>query len=194
MRQGIEPPPSKNPSINNGTAILPSEFMEAFTMVPGIENPSLNKLWGIREIEEDEHFQYGVGFFPVKEGRRYQNYVANIDSDGNELGGIRLPDLDVPVGTHTGWNLRHPDSGSPDDIIPMKGISVAFANTRVNKEKNQDTRRSLEERYESREQFIELVRESAQKLVDQNYLLNDDIAIVIEACLDRYDAAINGGF
>ena len=194
VQQGIEPPLSKNPSIDNGTAILPSEFMEAFTMVPGIENPSLNKLWGIREIQEDEHFQLGIGFYPVIEGRRYQNYVANIDSDGNELGGIRLPDLEVPVGTHTGWNLRHPDSGSPDDIIPMKGISVAFANTKANKEKNQDPRRSLEERYESREKYSELVRISAKKLVDQKYLLNDDIEIVLEACMARYDAAINAEF
>ena len=88
----------------------------------------------------------------------------------------------------------NPDSGSPDDIIPMKGISVAFANTKANKEKNQDPRRSLEERYESREKYSELVHISAKKLADQKYLLNDDIEIVLEACMARYDAAINAEF
>ena len=76
----------------------------------------------------------------------------------------------------------------------MKGISVAFANTKANKKKNQDSRRSLEERYESREKYSELVRISAKKLVDQKYLLNDDIEIVLEACMARYDAAINAEF
>ena len=76
----------------------------------------------------------------------------------------------------------------------MKGISRAFANTKVNKEKNQDPRKSLEERYESREKYAELVRFSAKQLVDEKYLLSDDIDIVVEACLVRYDAAINGVF
>jgi hypothetical protein len=194
VREDIEPPASKNPSVNEGTAILPSEFIEKFIMVPGIESPSLHKLWGIREIEIDENFKSGVGYFPVKEGRRYQNYVANIDSDGNELGGIRLPDLDVPVGTHTGWNLRHPDSGSPDDIIPMKGISSAFADTKENRNIKKDPRPSLEERYGTRGKYFEQVLVSATSLAQDRYLLKSDIDIVVEACMFRYDAAIKGEF
>ena len=163
-------------------------------MVPGIEPPSLHKLWGIREIEIDENFKSGIGYFPVKEGRRYQNYVANIDSDGNELGGIRLPDLDVPVGTHTGWNLRHLDSGSQDDIIPMKGISIAFADTKENRNIKKDHRPSLEERYGTRGKYFEQVFASATSLAQDRYLLKSDIDIVVQACMLRYDAAIKGEF
>ena len=76
----------------------------------------------------------------------------------------------------------------------MKGISVAFADTKDTKEKNQDSRKSLEERYKSRDIYAELVQSSAINLADQRYLLKDDINIVLEACLVRYDAAIKGEF
>ena len=34
----------------------------------------------------------------------YRAYVTQVDADGNEIAGIRLPDIAVPLATHTGWN------------------------------------------------------------------------------------------
>ena len=55
--------------------------------------------------------------------------MSAVDVDGNEIGGIRLPDLTVPVATLTPWNLRHPETGGAGQIIPMEGSTLPFAPT-----------------------------------------------------------------
>ncbi len=52
--------------------------------------------------------------------------VPAVDTTGNEIGGIRLPEVAVPLGVHTGWNLRHPDIGAPDDELFLVGSSWWF--------------------------------------------------------------------
>ena len=52
--------------------------------------------------------------------------VPAVDGSGNEVGGIRLPEVAVPLGVHTGWNLRHPDIGAPDDELFLVGASWWF--------------------------------------------------------------------
>jgi hypothetical protein len=52
--------------------------------------------------------------------------VPAVDAAGNETSGIRLPDVAAPVGVHTGWNLRHPDMGSPEDELFLVGSTSWF--------------------------------------------------------------------
>lgn len=49
--------------------------------------------------------------------------VPAVDATGNEIGGIRLPDVAAPIGVHTGWNLRHADMGAPTDELFLVGAS-----------------------------------------------------------------------
>ena len=49
-----------------------------------------------------------------------------MDAAGNEIAGIRLPDVAAPIGVHTGWNLRHPDMGAPDDELFLVGSTWWF--------------------------------------------------------------------
>ncbi|MGQ4807031.1 hypothetical protein NKDENANG_00369 [Candidatus Entotheonellaceae bacterium PAL068K] len=37
--------------------------------------------------------------------------LSAVNRDGNEIPGIRLPDLVLPLGTHSNWNLRAPETG-----------------------------------------------------------------------------------
>ena len=43
---------------------------------------------------------------PEPRGKGYETLVPKVDADGNDIAGIRLPAVQVPVGTYTGWNLR----------------------------------------------------------------------------------------
>ena len=135
----------------------------------------------------------GIGRYPAREGAAYPCLASAVDQDGNEVAGIRLPDLEAPVATHTGWNPRDPDSGAPEQIIPMQGFSSFFTPTRAARIAAGDSRPSLEERYSSREEYLRLVREKARDLAAERYLLEEDVEIVVDACAQRYDAAMAAG-
>jgi hypothetical protein len=112
-----------------------------------------------------------------------------VDADGNEVAGLRLPDLTVPVGTHTGWNLRAPETGAPEQVVPMQGFTRFFASTRSQREATGDPRPSLEERYESRESYLQRVRAEAERLVGERYVLAEDVERIIASAAERYDLA-----
>ena len=128
----------------------------------------------------------------MKEGREYPQLVPAADADGNDLGGIRLPDLTVPVGTHTGWNLRHPDTGAPEQLISMQGSTHWFPATDAQRNADSDPRPSLESRYASREEYAARVRDAAARLAEDRYLLTEDVDLVVKSCLERYDCAVAG--
>ena len=115
-----------------------------------------------------------------------------MDGDGNELAGIRLPDVAVPVATHTGWNLRHSDMGAPDQLlgqfVGLLGSTISFRATKAQREASGDPRSSIEERYSSKEDYLGRVRRAAQGLVDEGYLLAEDLQFVIGQASQQYDA------
>ena len=76
--------------------------------------------------------------------------VPEVDEDGNERAGIRLPEVAVPLATYTGWNFRKPEIGSPNELVSLLGSSIPFAPTRAAREAAKDPRRSIEERYHRR--------------------------------------------
>jgi len=164
--------------------------IEAFKAFPDQAVPDPDKLWVLRTMDLGPDAAHGVAAFPVKEGAAYPCLASAVDADGNEVAGIRLPDVTVPVGTHTGWNLRHPGSGSPDQQIPMQGFSRFFAATRAQRLATNDPRLSLEERYRSKEDYLAQVRHAAQALVEHHYVLAEDVTIIVANAAERWDAAL----
>ena len=105
--------------------------------------------------------------------------VPQVDRDGNERTGIRLPEVSVPLATVTGWNFRTAEIGAPDQLFPLLGSYVPFAATKSLREATSDPRPSIEERYQGREQYLDQVREAARALVNGRYLLQQDITDVV---------------
>ena len=186
---GTKPPPNRHPRLDDGTAVTRVELLGAFDAALVVKRPDPERLPVLREVDLGPEAHRGVGRYPVREGREYPCFVSDVDADGNEVAGIRLPDLTVPVGTHTGWNPRAPETGAPDQIMSMQGFSKFFAATTESRETTGDPRASLNERYQDRDEYLDSVREEAMKLAADRYLLDEDIEIVVEACADRYDAA-----
>ena len=190
VSEGIEPPPSMHPRLNDGTATTQANYLAGAPAVPGRSLPDLNRLWRIREIDVGPDAGRGIASYPVKEGRAYPQLVPAADTDGNDLGGIRLPDLTVPVGTHTGWNLRHPDTGASEQLISMQGSTHWFPATEAQRTASGDPRHSLETRYADREEYASMVTDAARQLADDGYLLVEDVGLVVDSCLERYDCAM----
>ena len=84
---------------------------------------------------------------PPREGEAYPHFVPSVDPDGNELSGIRLPDVTVPLATYTGWNLRHPQIGAPERLMSLIGSTIPFPATEGERAAKGDPRRSIEARY-----------------------------------------------
>jgi hypothetical protein len=110
--------------------------------------------------------------------RPYRLLVPQVDADGNDLAGIRSVHLQVPIGTYTGWNLYR-GGRFEDGFCSLQGSFIPFARTRAERLATGDSRPSLEERYPSREAYVEAVRRAANDLVSQRFLLADDAAALV---------------
>ena len=93
-------------------------------------------------------------------GAPYPSFVSAVDPDGNEVAGLRPPELLAPLATFTGWNLRHPDQGAPGDLMSMMGSTLPFPLTRDERERTRDPRPSIQERYGDRAGYLARVRET----------------------------------
>ena len=114
-----------------------------------------------------------------------------VDADGNEVTGVRLPDITVPVATNTGWNPRHPDTGSPELIISMMGQTRFFPKTAAQRQAANDPRASLEERYAGgKAAYLDSVRQAAERLVGERYVLAEDVPMLLDNASARWDAAM----
>ena len=189
VTSGEAPPPSRFPRIDEGTAIPPSRTAATFKSFAGVSFPAhmsyMSRLYFGSSSEAGI-----VTTLPPVVGKDYPALVSAVDEDGNELGGIRLPDVSVPLATHTGWNLRHPDMGGADQLLDAGGLvgsTLPFPATRTEREATGDPRLSIEERYSSRDDYLGRVRRAAQALVDEGYLLAEDIERVVEQSSERYD-------
>ena len=115
--------------------------------------------------------------------------MPQVDQDGNELAGVRLPDVAVPLATFTGWNFRKSAIGAPNQLFPLMGSYVAFSTTKSERERSKDPRPSIEERYPSRDRYVALVQDVAASLVKDRYLLPDDLPKLVEHAGEHYDLA-----
>jgi hypothetical protein len=185
-----EPPPSCHPRLDRGSAVTYREVMEKFPDIPGLHRPGLDGLRYFPRVDLGPDAGRGVGAFPAATGEHYPSFVWDIDEDGNEAADERPPDLSVPVGTYTAWNPRHPDTGAPGLILPMRGATFFLPRTAAERQASGDPRRSIEERYDSRDAYLEQVRIAARKLAARRYALDDDVDLIVDDAAARYDEAM----
>ena len=183
---GTPPPPSLHPRLDDGTAVPPAHTAATFQSIPGVHFPT--HLRSIARLDFGPGVDEGVTtLLPPKVGKPYPNLVSAVDADGNELAGIRLPDISVPLATYTGWNVRHPDFGGPGQTLGLIGSTLPFPATRAERQATGDPRLSIEERYVSKEDYLGRVKQAAEALVEQGYLLAEDLPTVAAQASQRYD-------
>jgi hypothetical protein len=102
-----------------------------------------------------------------------------VDSDGNETSGIRMPWLQVPLATYTGWNLRAASIGAPAELFSFAGATIPLARTRNERATNGDPRPSIAERYPNRDAYLAQVRAAVRNLASERYVLASDTDAIV---------------
>ncbi len=188
----VEPPPSAYPKAADKTRRPRAVLIEQLSSIPGLARPVADLLTTMYPLELGRHAEKGIAELPAKiESDAYPDWVSDIDADGNEVSGIRIPDVSVPVATYTGFNPRHPDTGGTGLLLEYIGSTVPFPLDDQQRQTTDDPRLSITERYSSRDDYLRQVREAADQLVEQRYLLARDIERCIDQAAERYDACIS---
>ncbi len=167
VRDGIEPPASRYPMLSHGTLVPAAGLYAEFPGLPyaGLHTPA--DLIDTAQIPPAKIASYPV-LFP------------RMDADGLAIDGIRLPVIEVPRATYTGWNPRAAGFGA-GALCTNQGAVVPFAATREERLAAGDLRPSIEERYPSPDIYVEKVREATERLVAERLLLPADAAATVAA-------------
>jgi hypothetical protein len=193
VSDGVEPPPSAHPRLDDGTAITRAAVFDRFERLPGIGEhlPDPAHILRLRAVDLGPDADRGIASHPIAEGERRPDLVSAVDDDGNEIAGVRMPEVSVPLATNTGWNPRDPETGAPEQIMPMQGMTLFFARTADERIANHDPRPAIAERYPSRDAYLGQVRAAAQKLAADRYILEEDIDLCVADAAARYDEAMS---
>jgi hypothetical protein len=98
-----------------------------------------------------------------------------------------MPELAVPIGTFTGWNLQKESSAPTNVMATTTGSFIPFPRTRAERERTKDPRPAIEERYRSREVYLSQVSKAANDLSSKGYLRREDIPRIVEQAGTRWD-------
>lgn len=166
---GITPPRSNYGSADAGTLVGSAQDQTRFPEIPGV---TYNGLFNYLKVTD-------YATTPPTEGAEYGVLVPRVDIDGNSKAGIRLPALEAPLATYTGWNLR--SAGNAEgEMCGSAGSFIPFAATKAERVDNGDPRRSLEERYSTDDRYVARFSTWAHSLVRKGYLLPADAQSMIE--------------
>ncbi len=151
----------------------------AFPKIPGVATPHYNR----------QAFRLDFSIEPPKLGPPFPTLVPQVNLDGNETSGIRMPEIQVPLASYTGWNLRSPKIGAPDQLYSMAGSWIPFPVNKAEREKRKDPRPSIEERYPTKDDYLEKITAAAQQLVKEGFLLDRDIVNLRDRAAQEWDYA-----
>ncbi len=186
IADGIEPPPSRYPTIADGT--LTAVDRSGWPAIPGYARPQ-SPMTTYRLDFGPEWSKGIVTQEPPGIGKAFVGLVPAVDEAGNDRAGIRLPEIAVPLATHTGWNYRRAAIGAPDRLASEIGSYLPLPRTRADREKTGDSRKSIAERYASREDYLGRISLSALELVRERLLLDEDVPGVLRRAIAHYDWA-----
>ncbi len=186
------PPPASNyPRIDEGDLVLPEQL--AFPRLPGVTMPAPpHKAYRV-DYGPEFATKGIVSVEPPEVASAFPILVPQVDADGNETGGLKMPEIVVPLATYTGWNNFRAGSGPEDVLSSMQGSYIPFPRTTAEGRRNGDPRPAIEERYSSREQYVGLVSEAALRLVDEGYLLAEDVVPVLDRAGEHWDYLMGAG-
>ena len=175
LRDGIEPPESRYPRLSDHSLVERGEVIDKFAKSTRFEYlPNAENLTGLWHTNLGDQSENGICDHPAKLLSRYPRLVSNVNQKLNEIAGVRLPEIALPIGIHSGWNPRHPMHGAPDQTAAFAGFSVFDCSDCVP---------------EPRNECHNLVSRLTDELVNSRYVLAEDRELVIDNAMKRYEVA-----
>jgi len=185
ITDGTPPPANNYPRIANNDLVLPKDLR--FPDLPGVGQPA-EPHKAYRVVYGPEFRTRGiVAVEPPEVISEFPIMVPQVDADGNETSGLMMPEVAVPLATYTGWNLFRPEAGPENVLSSMQGSYIPFPRTATDRQRTGDPRRSLEERYGSRNEYLGRVSAAALALVDDGYLLAEDLSPILAQAGRHWD-------
>jgi hypothetical protein len=163
---GAPAPPSAIPTLREGTLTSPGTLR--FPALSGVSDP--------RTIEGP------LSPLPF--------LVPQVDADGNDIAGIRVPELTVPLATTTGWNFRAPRIGNPTTIVALLGSYIPFPRTAAERQANKDPRLPISDRYRDKDDYLTRIRTAALGLVKSGFMLEEDVDYSVQRAARHWDWAM----
>lgn len=195
VTQGIDPPPSAVPRLDDGTLVPPDQASVGFPNIPDAFHNNASGLVTYTGLKTTRYrYNYGprfdqgimdinppVHFAPYEDnpdnGPIYPSFVPKTDSDGNDIAGIRMPEVAVPTATYTGWALR--SGAQANDGCESNGQWIDFPATAADRIATNDPRPSVKERYPTHDVYVQKVTDYVNSLVARRLLLQDDADAII---------------
>jgi len=188
--------------VRNGTAPPPSAYstIAAHTLVPldKLKFPHIPHVNLPHEGNTAFHLDYGpawrngiLSVQPPLVGKPFPVLLPQVDTDGNELGGIHLPEVAVPLATYTGWNLRDPSIGAPEQRVAFEGSYLPFPKDAAARKQSSDPRKSVAERYVNREAYLAKFAVVTDELIQQRWILPEDRAALIHRGGEEWDLLVH---
>ena len=177
VKDGAAPPESRHPTVGGEELVRYEDF--EFPSLPSVEQPA-EPHKAYRVVYGPEFRSEGITTVePPEVLSEFPILVPAVNDDGNETAGLMMPEVAVPLATYTGWNLFRAEAGPTDVLSSMQGSYIPFPLTEADRRRRDDPRRSVEDRYGSREEYLGHVSEAALSLVDEGYLLAKDMAPIV---------------
>ncbi|HET9308521.1 MAG TPA: alpha/beta hydrolase domain-containing protein [Candidatus Sulfotelmatobacter sp.] len=186
VRSNTLPPASSYPKIADGTLVPLRDY--AFPGIPGAHKPhEANTAY---RLDYGANWREGIlSMQPPNVGKSFPVLVPQVDGDGNERDGVRLPEVTVPLATYASWNLRDPSIGAPDQRLSFEASYIAFPKTAAERQKTGDPRQSIVERYTSRQVYLSRYTNVLDELVKERWILPEDREAVLHRGEQEWDEA-----
>jgi hypothetical protein len=188
VADGAAPPASKYPKLGAGE-LTPVDGLK-FPALPGVSAPKHPRRARKLDFGPDLAAKGIITKEPPGVDGAWPVLVPQVDADGLDRGGIRLPELVAPLATITGWNYRAPELGAPEEMIEFLGSIWPFARTKEERTAAKDARPSIAERYASRDDYMKRVRAAADELVRDRYVLAQDRDWMVDRAGKLWDAIV----
>ena len=180
---GTPPPESRIPKRSGGTLVTAEEWHRQFPNIPGVNKPR-----GPNDLPAydfgDNVAQGYISKQPPDVGNgAYTILIPAVDTDGNDIAGVRAPMVQAPLGTYTGWNLRVRGQGE-GYMHEFTGSYLPLPETDAVRRATGDPRRSIEDRYGDSDGYVKTVAAAARRLADERLILEEDVDRVTKAATD----------
>ena len=190
VSQGTPPPDNRYALASQGELVDLEAYVADFPAIAGARLPT--------DFHRPPRLDFGDRYetegimdrVPPRRGQPFGTRVPKADENGNDIAGIRMPAVQVPLGTYTGWNLQSPETGAADRLNRWIGSFIPFAATRSERLAAGDSRPSVTERYESKEAYVTAVAEATLSMAADQLILGMDIDPIIEEAGAFYDRVL----